>query len=480
MGESLARESTSGGASQSQGIDPTNPYDYKGTSNGITNWRANVANDQVTLIDGTTISAAENLRRIQSFGGSLYASNDLSDSLVMSDAGGSAVGGMPSEITLYANGPEISPAQAEALRRGYGPLTDQAAQARLYDDSFTGGLINDWSSNATEFAIASSVSKPTGSELVFGKLGEAVLGLPDMFLDGLTSFGKMIDGTFTGAFEATMNGIASVTGMRGTPYPNAAGFGAGYMAGTREIGAEQTTALYAGANPLGGGEVFPVGTFEPGRMVDPQVAALPGFQYGRDAAGVTAIGVGVAAGIGLGALESRVALGLGSLSNSALGALRYIGLSDTEIASHIAVNGDVYLFRGTSPGWTGNPGSQATAVSASVDPYSATVFALEARTQGGSGVIQYGTRSQIGTFSEGNWQRLAIQEREVALSMDATQFAQRAPNSIPVDTARRVLQDMGFPPLPYSVQTSTQRGNLLSGVPRMTPGQVADFLYRIK
>ncbi|GLR12978.1 hypothetical protein GCM10007907_17680 [Chitinimonas prasina] len=52
------------------------------------------------------------------------------------------------------------------------------------------------------------------------------------------------------------------------------------------------------------------------------------------------------------------------------------------------MNGDIFLFRGTSPGWAGNPGSQATAASASVDTYVATVFALEARGQVGQGVLQ--------------------------------------------------------------------------------------------
>ncbi|MDQ0045674.1 hypothetical protein [Variovorax boronicumulans] len=175
--------------------------------------------------------------------------------------------------------------------------------------------------------------------------------------------------------------------------------------------------------------------------------------------------------------DIKAAKAFGSLTDGELGALRYAGLSDAEIANHIAVNGDVYLFRGTSPGWAGSPGAQNTAVSAAVDPYSATVFALEARAQSGSGVVQYGTRSQIGTFAEGSY--AAVREREVGLPMTSLEFANRAPNTIPVDMARQALQDMGLPSLPHSVQTSTQRGQLLNDVPRMTPEQVADFLRRV-
>jgi hypothetical protein len=84
-----------------------------------------------------------------------------------------------------------------------------------------------------------------------------------------------------------------------------------------------------------------------------------------------------------------------SLSSTEALALRTAGLTDAEIAQHMKLNGDIYLFRGTSTGWAGSPGSQATAVSASTDPYAATVFALEARAQGGQAVVQYGGKSQI-------------------------------------------------------------------------------------
>jgi hypothetical protein len=99
------------------------------------------------------------------------------------------------------------------------------------------------------------------------------------------------------------------------------------------------------------------------------------------------------------------------LSFGELRALKTAGLSRAEIAQQFELNGDIYLFRGTSQGWSGSPGAQATATSASLDPYVTTVFALEARAQAGQAVLQFGSRSEIGTFTRGNW--FAIQEREV-------------------------------------------------------------------
>ena len=158
--------------------------------------------------------------------------------------------------------------------------------------------------------------------------------------------------------------------------------------------------------------------------------------------------------------------------------MRTAGLSDAEIARHVELNGGMNLFRGTSPGWAGSPGAQATAVSASTDPYIATVFALEARGQAGQAVLQFGTKADVGTFDVGNW--MAEQEREVGVLTTASDFAARAPNSVSVDAARQVLGDMGMPELPYSVASPSARSMLLDAAPKMTPEQIAEFLQRIK
>jgi hypothetical protein len=168
---------------------------------------------------------------------------------------------------------------------------------------------------------------------------------------------------------------------------------------------------------------------------------------------------------------------LSRFSSTELGALRTAGLSDVEIARHVELSGDIHLFRGTSPGWAGSPGAQATAVSATTDPYIATVFALEARGQAGQAVVQFGPRSSIGTFDVGNW--MAAQEREVGVLMTSKDFAARAPSSVPVDTARQVLGEMGMPALPHTVASPSARSMLLDAAPKMTPEQVAEFIQRI-
>jgi RHS repeat-associated protein len=166
------------------------------------------------------------------------------------------------------------------------------------------------------------------------------------------------------------------------------------------------------------------------------------------------------------------------LSFQELRALRVAGLSREEITRNLEINGDIYLFRGTSPGWKGTPGAQASAASASIDPYKATVFALEAKAQAGQAVVQYGKRSEIGSFGRGNW--FAAQEREVGMAVSASRFATKAPNSIPVEISRKILSDMGMPPLPVHLRSKDDRRDLLSAAPNMTPEQIADYLQRAK
>ena len=168
---------------------------------------------------------------------------------------------------------------------------------------------------------------------------------------------------------------------------------------------------------------------------------------------------------------------LSRFSSTELDALRFAGLSDVEIACHVQLSGDVYLFRGTSPGRAGSPFAQATAVSATTGPYIATVFFLEARGQAGQAVIQFGPRSSIGTFDVGNW--MAAQEREVEVLITSRDFAAQAPSPVPVDTARQVLGEMDMPALPHTVASPSARSMLLDAAPRMTPDQVFEFLQLI-
>ena len=170
--------------------------------------------------------------------------------------------------------------------------------------------------------------------------------------------------------------------------------------------------------------------------------------------------------------------GMSSFSTAERSALRDAGYSELELARHIELNGDLYIFRGTSPGFEGNPGPGNTYLSATPDPYSATVFAIESRTQSGRGAVSYGPRTDFGELVEGNIFRL--QEREIGLPMNATDYANRAANSIPAEAARQILNDMGFPPIPYRVTSRMDRAEILNSAPRMNPEQVAEFLRRAR
>ncbi|MCW0461894.1 hypothetical protein NB717_002962 [Xanthomonas sacchari] len=200
---------------------------------------------------------------------------------------------------------------------------------------------------------------------------------------------------------------------------------------------------------------------------------LPRFEIPADqqmGAAMFDVGMAVVSAV---APETRVGQA-GKLSFGELRALRTAGLSRAEIARTIELNGDIYLFRGTSEGWGGSPGAQATAVSASVDPYVATVFSLEARGQGGQAILQFGSRSDLGTLTRGNW--FAVQEREVGVLTNSVGFAERAPYTMSVDRARKILNDIGMPPLPRIIRTSDDRRIFLDASPKMTPEQTREFL----
>jgi hypothetical protein len=170
---------------------------------------------------------------------------------------------------------------------------------------------------------------------------------------------------------------------------------------------------------------------------------------------------------------------LGRLSSNQLAALRNAGLNDAEVASHIQILGDVQLFRGTTPGFPGNPVLQQFGITpASTDPLVATVFALEGRTIGGDAVVLTGgmRRFRAGDIDLGNVR--ASLEREVQVNMRPNQFEALASNSIPVDTARQVLNDMGVIKLPSTITNSHQATQILEGTARLTPAQIQEFLTR--
>ena len=170
---------------------------------------------------------------------------------------------------------------------------------------------------------------------------------------------------------------------------------------------------------------------------------------------------------------------LGSLTSNQLTALRGAGLGDAEIASQISILGDVQLFRGTTPGFPGNPVLQQLGITpASTDPLVATVFALEGKAIGGDAVVLTGAmrRFASGDIEFGNVR--SILEREVQVNVRPSQFEAQASYAIPVDTARKVLGDMGLVNLPPSIKSSEKATEILKSTKRLTPAQIQEFLER--
>ncbi len=77
-----------------------------------------------------------------------------------------------------------------------------------------------------------------------------------------------------------------------------------------------------------------------------------------------------------------------SLDADSLAALRATGLDDAAIQRHIDTLGDIYVFRGSTEGFVGNPVLQRLGISpTSIDPVVATTFAAEGASRGANPVV---------------------------------------------------------------------------------------------
>lgn len=106
------------------------------------------------------------------------------------------------EIRGVADSP-LTDAQTEALQRGYGPLTNEAARARLYDDSYVGGLLNDWA-DASNAPWSKTLNDALGGGTVAATVG-AIGGVG-------ASFGKMAYGALSVASDSFNQGLDFLTG----------------------------------------------------------------------------------------------------------------------------------------------------------------------------------------------------------------------------------------------------------------------------
>jgi hypothetical protein len=168
-------------------------------------------------------------------------------------------------------------------------------------------------------------------------------------------------------------------------------------------------------------------------------------------------------------------LPLNRLNGSTLAALRGTGLDDAAINKYLDTLGDVYVFRGTTKGFAGNPALQKLGVTpTSIDPLVATVFAAEGSMKGANPVVYFGRMDAFSdTLEVGNFRK--VLEREVTVPLTPDAFAAKAPNSIPLTRARAILAEMGIdvPATFASVPDATQ---FLEKAPKMTPEQIKKFV----
>ena len=143
--------------------------------------------------------------------------------------------------------------------------------------------------------------------------------------------------------------------------------------------------------------------------------------------------------------------------------------------------GDVYLFRGTTEGFPGNPALQRLKISpASIDPLVATIFALESKAMAGDAILAFGSRQGFDNpkIDLGNIRRSL--EREVEVGLAPLDFLDKAPIKISVDKASQILREMGVADLPSFISTRSESTYLLENTPRLTPEQIAEFIDRAR
>jgi hypothetical protein len=130
------------------------------------------------------------------------------------------------------------------------------------------------------------------------------------------------------------------------------------------------------------------------------------------------------------------------------------------------------VFRGTTKGFEGSPGTQRVGVTpTSSDPGVATIFATHSQ-QFGDAVVQIATPEDIAGAE--TFPGYIASEAEVGVDMSPAEFASRASTEIPVGVARGILSRMGI-----DIPSRIGIGDLspvLENTPKLTPSQVAQFI----
>jgi filamentous hemagglutinin len=145
---------------------------------------------------------------------------------------------------------------------------------------------------------------------------------------------------------------------------------------------------------------------------------------------------------------------------------------------------EVYLFRGTTRGWPGNPAAQKGPFTyASPDPLVATLFAVECRSRG-AGVVLVAKRGCFEEVPPGPFDmRFQALENQVVLATTPLEFAEMAKLSLEVDRCLEVLTELGFTGLPIKIHAISHLRRTLfethSLGQRLNSLQIQSFMSRI-
>jgi hypothetical protein len=130
------------------------------------------------------------------------------------------------------------------------------------------------------------------------------------------------------------------------------------------------------------------------------------------------------------------------------------------------------LFRGTTKGYGGSPGTQRVGVTpTSTDPGVATIFATHSE-QFGESVVQIARPGDVAGVP--TYEGYIPSEAEVGVELTPEEFANRASLHIPSNAARKILSNMGID-IPSRIGIA-DLGPVLADTPKLTPEQISQFM----
>uniref|UniRef100_UPI00157ADA1E polymorphic toxin-type HINT domain-containing protein n=1 Tax=Streptacidiphilus neutrinimicus TaxID=105420 RepID=UPI00157ADA1E len=149
----------------------------------------------------------------------------------------------------------------------------------------------------------------------------------------------------------------------------------------------------------------------------------------------------------------------------------YVMAGTTPVLVH-NTNCGTPVFRGTTKGFEGSPGTQRVGITpTSSDPGVAIIFATHSE-QFGESVVQIATPGDLAGVP--TYEGYIPSEAEVGVELSPGEFAQRASIEIPASAARDILGRMGIS-IPSRIGIE-DLSPLLSTTPKLTPEQVSQFI----